>query len=551
MLNRGVPRCDWTGWQTWGRNPRASGINRTTRPRDEPGRDQALGVLRGERPSRGDCLRGTVTRFDVVVVGGGAAGCVVAARLAEQTTQSVLLLEAGADRRSDLPREFLDGWRLPREFDWGLKSEPDQHGAGKNLRRVRLLGGSSWVTRFAVRGAAADFNAWAARGNPGWGFQDVLPYFNKLESDADFGGRAWHGASGPIPVRRYLDIEPSEVMTATLGALETMGFPAVEDHNHPGAVGSGRMPMNSNDGIRVTTADAYLPLGRTPANLTVRAEQQVADIVFDGSRVTGVRLTDGTVIEAGSVVLSAGVYGSPPILMRSGIGPAAHLRSVGIPLRRDLPGVGANLADHPGVDFERTCLGAGSDSSVLHSIATFRSAAASSDAAPDLMLWFSDPAGTPPVFSIEAVLLKPRSRGTVQLRSAEPAAPPRIVLPSLHEPSDVERLADGYRQLLEVVSRPEVRRLWDRPPPQELRRADDLRCYVRENVYSIPHVVGTCAMGPSPEEGAVVDASGRVHGIERLFVVDASIIPDAPSGFPHLIAIMFAERLSEEIARLL
>jgi choline dehydrogenase len=491
-----------------------------------------------------------VNKFDVVVVGGGAAGCAVAARLAEYTTQSVLLLEAGLDRRSDLPGEFRDGWRLPRGFDWGLKSEP-QRGPGKDLRRVRLLGGSSWVTRFAVRGAAADFDAWAARGNPGWGFEDVLPYFNKLETDADFGGRAWHGIAGPIPVRRYLDVEPSEVMAATLGALETLGFPTVEDHNRPGALGSGRMPMNSSNGIRVTTADAYLPLGRTPANLTVRAEQQVADVVFDGTRATGVRVTDGTVIEAGCVVLSAGVYGSPPILMRSGIGPAAHLRSVGVPLRLDLPGVGANLADHPGVDFERACRGPASDPSILHSITTFHSTAASSDAAPDLMLWFSDPTGAPAAFSIEAVLMKPRSRGTVQLRSAEPAAPPRIVLPSLQEPSDVERLAEGYRQVLEVVAQPEVRRLWDGPPPQDLRCADDLHRYVRENVYSIPHVVGTCAMGPSPEEGAVVDSMGRVHGIESLFVVDASIIPDAPSGFPHLIAIMLAERLSEEIARLL
>ena len=197
------------------------------------------------------------------------------------------------------------------------------------------------MTRFAWRGATADYDEWAALGNPGWAFEDVLPFFTRVEADTDFGGQVWQDGGGRLPITRYLDVELSEIAAAALDALEAVGFPSVEDHNRPGALGAGRMPMSSRDGRRVTTADAFLPVGKTPPNLIIRADAQVADIVFDGTRAVGIRLIDGAVIEAGWVVLCAGAYGSPAILMRSGIGPAEHLRSLGIPVRLDLPGVGA------------------------------------------------------------------------------------------------------------------------------------------------------------------------------------------------------------------
>jgi choline dehydrogenase len=485
--------------------------------------------------------------FDVAVVGGGAAGCVVAARLAEDGSRSVVLLEAGPDMRADPSAELRDGWGYTRGFDWGFTSEPDERGAVANLWRNKLLGGTSWVTRFAVRGSSADYDEWAALGNPGWGFEDVLPYFKRLEADTDFGDQPWHGDRGPIPVDRYLRFEPTDIGTAALQAMEAIGFPFVEDHNRPGAVGAGRVPMSSRDGVRVTTADAYLSVGRTPSNLTTRSDAHVSDIVFEGVRARGVRLVDGTLIEASWVVLAAGTYGSPPILMRSGIGPPDHLRTVGVPVRVDLPGVGANLADHPGVEIEVGYRGTPREAPILHSIATFHSAAASPDGAPDLMVWVSDPGGAPPVFTIEVVLLKPRSRGTVRLRSTDPAEPPRIELPGVRDASDVERLAEAHLRAWEVASRPEIQSLCDELPPA-IRDAKELHGWIRANSYSIPHVVGTCRMGPSPHDGAVVDASGRVHGTERLSVVDASIIPEPPSGFPHIPTIMMAERLSEELA---
>jgi choline dehydrogenase len=489
------------------------------------------------------------TAFDVVIIGGGAAGCVVAARLAASAAGSVLLLEAGPDLRADVPGEFRDGWRLPQGFDWGYASEPDVRGVTEDLRRGKLVGGTSWVTRFALRGSPADYDEWAALGNAGWAFADVLPYFRRLEADADFGDQPWHGDRGPMPVSRYPGLELTEIGAAGLAALEAAGFPLVEDHNRPGAVGAARMPMSSRDGIRVTTADAYLPPGGTPAGLTIRPRAHVAEVVFDRTRAIGVRLLDGSVIEAGWVVLCAGTYGSPPVLMRSGIGPRGHLRSLGIPVRVDLPGVGANLADHPGLDIDCGYRGPARTAPCFHLLATFHSSATPSSQAPDLMLWLSDPGGDPPVFEIDAGLLRPSSRGAVRLRSADPAEPPRIELPGLRDPSDADRLAEAYRRGLEIASRPEIRRLCAEPPAPQPRSAAELPELIRANYYSYPHVTGTCAMGPRPDDGAVVDTSGRVHGTDRLSVADASIIPNGPSAFTHIPAVMIAERLSEQLAQ--
>ena len=486
--------------------------------------------------------------YHVIVVGGGTAGCVVAARLAETGSRSVLLLEAGPDLRASVPDALRDGWRLTPEFDWDYASEPDARGEVEDLRRGKLLGGTSWVTRFALRGSAADYDEWEALGNGGWGFEDVLPYFRRLEADADFGDRPWHGDAGPMPISRYLNLDLTEIGAAGLEAFEAVGFPLVEDHNQPGAVGAGRMPLSSRAGTRVTTADAYLPVDGTPPNLSIRADAQVAEVVFEETRARGVRLVDGTVIEGDWVVLSAGTYGSPQILMHSGVGPAEHLHSLGLPVRLDLAGVGANLADHAGVDIDCGYRGPARTAPIFHLLATFHSSGSSSDDAPDLMLWLSDPRGAPPIFELDIGLLRPRSRGSVRLRSPDPTDPPRIELPGLRDPVDVERLAEAYVRGLEVAQRPEIRRLCADAPAPDARDVIELRDWIRAASYSFPHVVGTCAMGPRPENGAVVDRSGRVHGTERLSVVDASVIPNAPSGFTHLPTIMLAERLSEEIA---
>jgi choline dehydrogenase len=483
--------------------------------------------------------------WDFVVVGGGAAGCVVAARLAEAGSRSVLLLEAGPDLRSNLPEELRNGWTIERELhDWGYQSEPHL-GSPRPVRRKKLLGGTSWLTRFTPRGAPGDFNGWVELGNPGWGFEEVLPYFIRMETDLDFGSDPWHGDHGPMPSGRYLDQDHTPIVEAVLQALRSAGFPEAPDHNRPGAVGVGRMPMNTRSGVRVTTADAYLPFGATPSNLTIRSDAHVDQVLFDGLNARGVRLLDGSQVEAGWVVLCAGTYGTPAILMRSGLGPSEHLRELGIKVAVDLPGVGANLADHPSVPVDFGYVGAGRSAQILHSIATFHSAHRSNQETPDLMLWIADPSEPDPSFEVEVVLLRPRSRGQVRLRSADPAEAPLITLPDLSDPFDMERLEEGYRRAVEVANDRRVRRLC---AGKALELPAKLGDAIRAAEYSIPHVVGTCAMGPTAEAGGVVDASGRVHGAGRLSIVDASIVPDAPSGFVHFPVIMLAERLSERIA---
>jgi choline dehydrogenase len=328
--------------------------------------------------------------------------------------------------------------------------------------------------------------------------------------------------------------------------MTAAGFESIDDHNRPGAVGYSRMPRTARGGARVTTADAYLPVGGTPSNLTIRADAQVADIVFDGDCASGVRLLDGTVLSAGEVVLCAGTYGSPAILMRSGIGPARHLREVDVPVRVDLPGVGDRLSDHVAPDIELGYRGDFRKAAVMHSFATFHSSSSDPSDAPDLGLWVAEPSGDPPRAYIDVVLLKPASRGRVRLRSADPAAAPRIELPGLREQVDVDRLCEAFARASEVARDPAVRRLCAEPPTPSPQSAEDIRAAVLANTESVPHVVGTCAMGPSPDDGAVVDTAGSVYGVRGLTVADASVIPIAPSGFSQLITNMLAERLAQK-----
>lgn len=478
--------------------------------------------------------------WDVIVVGAGAAGCALAERLAERGRR-VLLLEAGADLRGSVTPDMLDGWHLPTVPDWGFQStEPD--GSANKLRRGRLVGGTGWLTRFAVRGPASDFDAWAAAGNPGWAFGDVLPSFRRLETDLDLGDRPWHGADGMLPVTRYATLKPTPIHEAALEAFAALGFPGLEDLNAPDAVGCGRVPMSSRDGVRTTTATTYL--AAPPPSLELRTDAPVDRVIVRSGRATAVRLADGTELEADEIVLSAGTYGSPPILQRSGIGPGELLSDLSIDVVVDLPGVGANLADHPGVDLDSGFRGPGRAEPILHSIATWWSRDTPPDAPPDLMFWVTDPAAGDPGFFFDPVLLKPRSRGTVRIRSADPGAPPEIRLPGLTDPADVDRLVEGYALGLELANHPSIRALCSDRPPAPPASAVEARARILDSAYSIPHVVGTCAMGPDPAAGAVVDVGGRVHGIDGLRVVDASIIPAPPTGFPHVIAIMAAEQIA-------
>ena len=490
--------------------------------------------------------------YDVVVVGGGAAGCVAAARLSEDGTRRVLLLEAGPDHRALTPADVRDGWRPTTRHDWGYIAEPDTAGVARALPRGKLLGGcSSTNATFALRGHPADYDAWAQAGNDGWSFDEVLPFFTRLEKDADFGAAPWHGDGGPLPIRRYRDDELTDVALAGLKALEEAGCQSVPDANAPGAVGVAALPVNTLHGERISTARAYLPAAAPRPNLTVRCDTEVGSVLIERDRAVGVRLASGGEIRAGRVIVCAGAYGSPALLMRSGIGPAGHLRELGIPVVADLPGVGANLADHPAVSIDL-----GYDREVcpvpaFQVAATLRSEDTSSEEPPDLQCIVGGPFGdgSHGTFFLGVALLKPRSRGTVRLRSADPAAAPAIDLGYFREPADLGRLAAGLARIRESASAAVIAELscgTELAPGPDVANGDrdSLRGWIRRAAWTYHHPVGTCAMGPAPGSGSVVDAAGAVHGIDSLSVADASVMPDIPSANTHIPTVMIAERIT-------
>ena len=517
--------------------------------------------------------------FDYIVVGGGSAGCVLAARLSERAEVTVCLLEAGGRDRHPF-------YHIPAGFakmtkgigSWGWSTVPQRHLGGRSLRftQARVIGGGSTINaQIYTRGHPADYDEWRQLGCTGWGFDEVLPAFVKAE-DNDSLGPPFHGKGGPLGVSRPR--APLPVCEAFFAAAEQAGLPRCADLAGENPYGAGFYQLTQRDGRRSSAAQAYLRPARGRANLTVRTGVTVRRLRVEGMRATGVETATGSLRARRGVVLAAGAIGSPRLLMLSGIGPADHLREVGVPVTLDLPGVGSDLQDHLDLFAIAACSGPHSYDryarlpysalAALRYLATRRGPAASSlfetggfgfaeegARSPDIQfhlgLGSGIEAGVAGMASggitLNSCYLRPRSRGTVRLASADPAADPLIDPNYWEDPHDRRMALRGLDMARDILSRPALRPFLAREalPGAEVRTEKDLTAYAHANAKTDHHPAGTCRMGSDP--AAVVDPRLRLNGVEGLRVADASIMPRLISSNTNAATIMIAERAAEMI----
>lgn len=526
-------------------------------------------------------------QYDYIVVGGGSAGCAIANRLTESGRRSVLLLEAGPSDRSfwiQVPigygKTFYD-----RRVNWMYRSEPSP-GLGGRITycpRGKVLGGSSSINAMVyARGQAGDFDDWAAMGNPGWGWQDVLPIYKRME-DHDLGAGPSHGSGGPLRVTDISDVA-HPLCHVFVKAGQEAGLAFNPDLNGDTIEGVGLYQINTRNGFRMSAARAYLWPARRRPNLRISTKALATCIVLEGRQAIGVayrRNGRSVVARAGrEVILAAGAINSPQLLQLSGIGPADVLRSAGIEIRHESPAVGRHLQDHLCFDhvyrskrrslnnelfpwsgkvragLQYLLMRSGPLSLSINQGGGFFRSRAGLDR-PDIQLYFSPltyertPPGIRPLmspdpfpgFSTSASPCRPTSRGYVRIASGDPAQAPLIYPNAMSTDHDVEELLAGARFLRRLAATPALSSVIEAElkPGPAVQSDGELIADIRERAYSVFHPVGTCRMGPEPAE-AVVDHRLRVHGLTGLRVIDASIFPTVTSGNTNAPAIMVGEK---------
>jgi len=501
----------------------------------------------------------TYPMYDILIIGAGSSGSAIAARASENPNLNILLVEAGPDYSdiSSTPRDIINSHNNSYSaHDWGLKYNPTASRTSP-FPRGRVTGGSSSVnTTIALRGIPEDYDEWADLGNSEWTWNKVLPAFNRLERDLDYGDAAYHGDAGPISIRRYPHDELLPQHQAFLATAQQLGYNDCPDANDPDGSGAGPQPMNKIGRLRVSSALTYLAPARLRPNLTIRAKTHVRRLLIKNKTCVGVEVENAAgeteKLFAKTIVLSAGAIMSPAILMRSGLGSSAQLNQLGIPVIANIPAIGQNLSDHPALSIVTNVkpgIRIDHDDPIIQTI--LRYTCAGSNKRNDLQieqLSFAGGRQDPPRFAIAGVVEYQYGRGEVRLASADPQVHPIIDNHFCEDSRDADRLVTCLQDILRFTKTGPLADMIEAvvfPDPARGSDAEGLNTLVRKFSASGYHPCGTVKMGPKADPGAIVDQFGRCHSIDNLVVADASIMPFVPRANTNLTCIMIGEKIGE------